>query len=575
VTKKSFKLKGTMKTSLLASRLRFRQITTGNNSANSPRKVDESRTSPSKHSLLSQIKKTTSNDDETFDEIAVSAAPQLIISKRRLRKKTSEPPFSKKVVFYINGTIYLNVLLMLMVLIWFALHNDSSGKEAISVTKSASTRKSASGGSILEEKMSNNSGIKQMHGKSPALIQQQEPMGLTKPYHSITYHDLNFALHSTGAPSCQDPLEIKDISFTLVTQVSEDRLWLITQHCQRWAPGRISVAVFTNQTVETMWKEFSIHETRYGRCLPDQLSISVLPSENYGRDNYPVNKLRNLALQQVKTSHIMYVDSDFFVSPNLLSVLNNDTIREKFARDARLALVVPALQIPQKCEKKTEHDCRVENIQRMPHDVDELMAMVRQRQATAFDPSNRGGHGSTSYMQWARMNAGDLRDIPCILSNRYEPYLAARYCRDFPPYQEAFTGYGKNKMTQIMQMRHTGYVFLQLGGVFLCHYPHPPAASLETWKDGIEVRKLWLSNRTAAEETFGPIDWTKYKRGQVDKIFIEFKKWLKHEVPEHARTPKATSKFNDDVKLWLNDQDAPSSTQELLLHPLSEHSSCN
>jgi len=338
-----------METSLLPSRLRFRQITTGNNSANSARKVDESRTSPTKRSLLSQIKKTTSNDDETFDEIAVSAAPQLIVSNKRLRKKTSEPPFSKKEVFYINGTMYLNVLLMLMVLIWVGLHIDSSGKEVISVTKSASTRKSASGGSILDEKMSNISGIKQMHGKSPALIQQEEPMGLTKPYHSITYHDLNFALHSTGAPSCQDPLEVKDVSFTLVTQVSEDRLWLITQHCQRWAPGHISVAVFTNQTVETLWKEFSILETRYGRCLPDQLSISVLPSENYGRDNYPVNKLRNLALQQVKTSHIMYVDSDFFVSPNLLSVLNNNTIREKFARDPKLALVVPALQILQKC----------------------------------------------------------------------------------------------------------------------------------------------------------------------------------------------------------------------------------
>ena len=163
-------------------------------------------------------------------------------------------------------------------------------------------------------------------------------------------------------------------------------------------------------------------------------------------------------------------------------------------------------------------------------------------------------------------------DLPCILSNRYEPYLATRYCKEYPPYQTAFTGYGKNKMTQIMHMRHVGYVFSQIGGVFVVHYPHPYAPSRESWNSGIDLRRLWLYNRTFFDQINGgtKVDWTVFKRGQVDKIFLEFKKWLSAEVPESPRTPMCPDAFNDDVKLWLNEEDAPPDQRELLLHPRRE-----
>lgn len=408
------------------------------------------------------------------------------------------------------------------------------------------------------------------------VTQREDLIPFTKPYRSLSYHDLNFTMYSSGAPSCEEHVDLEDISFTLVTQVSEDRLWLITQNCARWAPGHISVAVFTNKSIDAIWDDFSMLEAKYGSCQPNQVTISALSSINYEKDNYPINTLRNLALQQVKTTHIMYVDSDFFVSPNLYSVLHDGSIKKRLAEDYKLALVVPAFQIRQQCKKKLpEFECRLDNIKVIPKDVDELISTVLSHKTSAFDPTNRGGHGSTSYLEWARMNPGDLRDIPCVLSNRYEPYLAVRYCKDYPPYQEIFTGYGKNKMTQIMHMRHTGYLFAQVGGVFLCHYPHPEAASRESWKEGDAVRTLWIRNRTAAETSYGPIDWTKFKRGQVDKIYIEFKKWLRAEVPDTARTPIASEPYEDDVKLWLNDEDAPIRQRELLQHPLPDKKVCN
>mmetsp|Transcript_15617 Transcript_15617/g.22249 ORF Transcript_15617/g.22249 Transcript_15617/m.22249 type:complete len:314 (+) Transcript_15617:193-1134(+) len=309
--------------------------------------------------------------------------------------------------------------------------------------------------------------------------------------------------------------------------------------------------------------------------------MSVLSTTNYQKDDYPVNILRNLALSKVQTSHIFYADSDFFISTNLYTVLHEDFVKEHLIQDAKLALVVPAFQIRQYCSKRpilppdvdplTQPECRDDNIPRVPKDFDSLTEMLISHKASAFDPTNRGGHGSTSYKEWFRMGEGDMWDIPCILSNRYEPYLAVRYCHDYPPYQPAFTGYGKNKMTQIMHMRHTGYVFSQLGGVFVCHYPHPYAPARESWNAGMDLRKLWIYNDTFITQTYGgPVDWTKFKRGQVDKIFIEFKKWLHSQVPDQARTPMCPDAFQDDMKLWLNTEDAPPGQRDFLLHPQVE-----
>jgi hypothetical protein len=365
-------------------------------------------------------------------------------------------------------------------------------------------------------------------------------------------------------------------------------------------------------------------KSKYGKsfkCRPHQVVFSTLPlpvnavndAEAEAYYAYPVNALRNLAYSKIKTSHFMYVDIDFWVSDNLHDLLHSESIQHKFLKDDKLALVVPAFQMERniKCQKEKkmlsismqgtwwgtrlvrkillvsggknktihnnnhkaqhlllEQECRAETIPLVPHTFEAMAELVMTHQsATAFDPTNRGGHGSTSYPEWMRMEDGELRTIPCLKSNRYEPYVAARWCDAYPPYQPVFTGYGKNKMTQIMQMRRSGYLFRQLGGVFVCHYPHPPAASREAWNAGKQERKLYTNNRTVFEEMYmhhgtgtdgtdsKDFEWTQYKRGQVDKLFVEYKRWLDvtYTSPRfQARTPMCEDPSNDDAKLWLN-----------------------
>ena len=64
-----------------------------------------------------------------------------------------------------------------------------------------------------------------------------------------------------------------------------------------------------------------------------------------------------------------------------------------------------------------------------------------------FDSKNPHGHDSTMYDLWLAQPAGTVAPINCLKSDRYEPYLVVQHCRELPPCQEQFTGYGKNKIS--------------------------------------------------------------------------------------------------------------------------------
>mmetsp|Transcript_9276 Transcript_9276/g.18931 ORF Transcript_9276/g.18931 Transcript_9276/m.18931 type:complete len:430 (-) Transcript_9276:189-1478(-) len=342
-----------------------------------------------------------------------------------------------------------------------------------------------------------------------------------------------FQEKSKLAPECT-PLKSEEIYYTLVTQVSTDRLWMVIHHCQRWK-GPVSIAAFTDKNAAEIHKVIDVG------CEPSQVNLQIIRSDGFEEGEYPVNALRNLALSGVRTSHVVYVDIDFWLSPNLLEVLNLQNVREHLASDDRLATVIPSFQLNSRCDKDSEcfKKFRPEYIQKMPRNKAELIELMKSREVAPFDPTNRGGYGSTDYGLWVKQKTAVFRDIPCIESNRYEPYMAFRYCKNFPPFQEIFTGYGKNKMSQVMHMRRIGYIFSQLGGVFVIHFPHLDSKS----------RKFWNKMPKEFEKTKNNLD--NFKRGQVDSIFVKFKRWLVEEIPDITRVDMCSNTLNDDTKLWV------------------------
>jgi hypothetical protein len=321
----------------------------------------------------------------------------------------------------------------------------------------------------------------------------------------------------------------------------------------------MSIAVYTNDTLQQTNDEL----VRLG-CDLDMVAVSVVDARTVGSpEEYPVNLLRNLALAKVKTSHLIYIDVDFWTSENLYEILKlSPTIPPALLKDPKLALVLPAFMLFRQCVDYK--DCRKNNIPQMPKNKRELLEMMVNKRGHIFDPTNRGGHGSTLYKDWIRQDPGSLYPITCLQSHRYEPFVIIRWCRDLPPFQEAFNGYGKNKLTWMMQVIRRGYTLSQVGGAFLVHYPHLDSEARTKWNEAPDVLKIPQKDNTIQirrpKKSDGNLNLETFKRGQVDRLFVEFRKWLEEAVPDTSRMGMCDKAQDDDSKLWLDKADQKAST---------------
>jgi hypothetical protein len=57
--------------------------------------------------------------------------------------------------------------------------------------------------------------------------------------------------------------------------------------------------------------------------------------------------------------------------------------------------------------------------------------------------------------------------------------------------------------------------------------------------------------RRPRETEATPIDFEKLKRGQVDKTYAEFRKWLQASIPDQRRLGKCVDATDDDARLWI------------------------
>lgn len=432
---------------------------------------------------------------------------------------------------------------------------------------------------------------------------------LLAPSSTTEFDHPPFELESINAPVCHPLSSPQNVTFTLVTQLSDDRLWMMEHHCKRY-PHPMAIAVYTNRSLTNILDELRelgcpVDDHHGSSIVPpnlllpgkeggkterdddenievddDQfqpstshldehihhsgalLQVAVLDATQHGkRDDYPVNDLRNLALSLVQSSHIIYIDVDFWPSEYLYEIFSRKTVKERLIQDPQHAVVIPAFQLFRQCYKYK--DCRDRNIPQMPKSLQGLAKMIKEKRGHIFDPTNKGGHGSTDYNAWFKQKPGSLRDIECLQSNRYEPFVAIRYCRDMPPFQQAFSGYGKNKVTWMMQVIASGYTLSQLGGIYLVHYPHLESASRAKWNEAPQELQIPVPKSEESDQNppfqvrrptskDGDLHFEEYKRGQVDKIFLDFKDWLAQSFPpSRARLRLCEAAQDDDSKLWV------------------------
>lgn len=99
-----------------------------------------------------------------------------------------------------------------------------------------------------------------------------------------------------------------------------------------------------------------------------------------------------------------------------------------------------------------------------------------------------------------------------------------------------------------MQLRRTGYQFMQLGGAFVVHYPHLDSTARMHWNGGQDGAQLPKPRDPA-------IDLSTFKRGQIDATFVAFREWLWKEIPDQAAVPMCKDALDDDERLWIAPQE--------------------
>lgn len=104
-----------------------------------------------------------------------------------------------------------------------------------------------------------------------------------------------------------------------------------------------------------------------------------------------------------------------------------------------------------------------------------------------------------------------------------------------------------------MQLRRAGYLFSQLGGAFLVHYPHLDSNSRLEWnKQPKEMKERRAPASDVVKNTAEDVDWQSFKRARIDALFLDFKEWLAENVEDDARVPKCDDAANDDKHLWVH-----------------------
>jgi Glycosyl-transferase for dystroglycan len=300
------------------------------------------------------------------------------------------------------------------------------------------------------------------------------------PFRTIHNHNNN---NWQSSSSCHVQPKFR-IETTLVIQTTESRLWIMGETCQRWkqpivvtifVPYRrrdeISDANYQKQHQQPFMTnddddDDDDHSLLLNKCPQLQLIRYLADKEESQEGNYPINRLRNVGLDHVKTSHILVVDIDFVPSQGLDQVIhqvlisnfnNNKHQESKDQKSNRYhALVIPAFErLPPK-DCVTELDCAQylqTNAKFLPQTFEELSTCVSSGKCIVFQSLvNVDGHSTTNSHDWLNrkwydndndndVNNNDLaitsspfRSIPCFHTSRYEPYVVLEWCR--PPHND-------------------------------------------------------------------------------------------------------------------------------------------
>ena len=254
-----------------------------------------------------------------------------------------------------------------------------------------------------------------------------------------------------------------DNDVTLVSQLSIDRLSMLDPLCHHWA-GPISLSVYASD-VETLRLLDYYHSSS---CLQKRHNVAIHIVYTDGQF-YPVNYLRNVAIENVRTPYILLSDIDFLPMFELYGYLQEAA---RVLGSPMRAFIVPAFET---------HLYKFD----FPANKTALLRMLDSQSLYTFRYHEwPKGHAPTNYAHWRTAST----PYRVNWASDFEPYVMVSASNSLPKYDTRFVGFGWNKVSHIMELHHAGYEFVVLPNAFIIHMPHSPSLDISQFRSSSHYR---------------------------------------------------------------------------------------
>ncbi|KAK2150295.1 hypothetical protein LSH36_413g02052 [Paralvinella palmiformis] len=174
---------------------------------------------------------------------------------------------------------------------------------------------------------------------------------------------------------------------------------------------------------------------------------------------YPINFLRNLALNGTSTRFVFVNDIDFIPCRESYKRLLKYTKKLK----KNQLLVIPAFE-------ELSNGTRLAD--QFPENKNALMKLWNEEAVVPFHFTDfMPGHNATNYKKWSRAK----NPYQIKWTKWYEPYVVG-YTAELPKYNQQYVGRYENKAEHVAEMYARGFELLVLPDVCIVHVWHPRAA---------------------------------------------------------------------------------------------------
>jgi len=349
---------------------------------------------------------------------------------------------------------------------------------------------------------------------------------------------------------------------TLCLQTSFDRIHRVQQALVHYdGPISVAVSIYSDHQAEqtALWAREAANAANRtvgiltGNSTVPTTATLVVTMVQLDGPAFPINILRNAAVQSAWTSHVLTLDVDFATSVGICSHLSAQLY---FNDHDATALVIPAFET----SKRTADGLR---------SFEDLLGHLMTQTVVTAHRHFVVAHAATKYEDWMQatvqaMMSAVLKPGKTLAENSppyvaqyeyfWEPYYVVPKAYSvpcstcdghatsvkLPPYPEDFTSYGNDKAAHAYELAEAGYTFKVTLGAFAVHLCHEPGK----WKAKTteDVNNIWVQWWGFTEHIRD-----KYRKSKVRNTPLWLREYLPHSYPERPACKVCDGILESDI----------------------------